>query len=186
MGKRGPKKEPTALRRLKGFPGHHRPKETSEPNPTSEGVRCPSWLDPVAKGEWRRLEEELRRLGLLTLVDVMAFAAYCKWYSRWRRYERKLDEAIRASGPADNGDLVTFKGGTQQQSPYVAMAVNAYKMMQATADRFGFTPASRADLGLPLDPTAPLPSPAAPRPPKTDEFEQFVKKLRHATNQGPA
>lgn len=178
MGKRGPKKKPTNLESLEGFPGKRR-RNVREPKPTSAGVRCPRWLakDAIARGEWNRLEEELRRLGLLTVVDVTVFAAYCKWYARWRRWEDKLDEAIKASNGA-SGDLVIAKSGYAQQSPYVSMAAKAYENMLKVADRFGFTPSSRSGLGLPLDPTAPVSASNAPLPPKTDEFEQFLRKER--------
>ena len=39
---------------------------------------CPRWLDPEAKAEWKRIAPELKRLGILTVLDGPILAAYCE------------------------------------------------------------------------------------------------------------
>ena len=54
MAKRGRKPKPTALKKLEGNPGK-RPLNELEPMPQVTMLRCPNWLEPEAKKEWRRL-----------------------------------------------------------------------------------------------------------------------------------
>jgi P27 family predicted phage terminase small subunit len=176
MGRRGPKKEPTALQRLKGFPGKRR--HAQEPTPSAARVACPSWLSPEAREEWQRLEPELTRLGLLTDVDVAQFAACCQWYARWRRYETRIAAIVAAAEKEKNhdGDLVTANSGYQQAHPYVVLAAKAADEMRKFAALFGLSPSDRVSLQLPLDPTTPSTHPRPPKP--SDEFEQFLKRTR--------
>ena len=39
---------------------------------------------PEAKKEWERLAELMNQMGVLTEVDMAAFAAYCQSYARWK------------------------------------------------------------------------------------------------------
>jgi P27 family predicted phage terminase small subunit len=134
------------------------------------------WLDATAKTEWRRLAPELVRLGLLTVLDVAKFEAYCRWYSRWRRYEGQLTALWRRR----DGELSKAKSGYVQQHPLVAMARSAAEMMNRFGSQFGLSGADRASISLPLDPTAPQhdrpndPPPTKPR----DEFDDFLKRSR--------
>ena len=55
MGKRGPRKTPTALRLLRGNPsGRKIPANEPAPAPLSEHVQAPDWLDEPARREWDR------------------------------------------------------------------------------------------------------------------------------------
>ena len=69
MAMAGRKPKPTALKVLEGDRGKgRRPLNEHEPIPPRGGVKCPSWLLPEAKKEWKRLaasleaEEELSDL----------------------------------------------------------------------------------------------------------------------------
>lgn len=146
-------------------------------------MRAPSWLDALAKTEWRRLEPELVRLGMLTLLDVSKFAAYCRWYARWRRYEDRLTALARTK----RGELLTSKAGAVHPHPLVAMAKHAAEMMNRFGSQFGLSPSDRAGLSLPLDPTAPVHDrpDQPPRPPR-DEFEDFLTRSRAAGTDAPS
>ncbi len=93
MAKPGPQPVPSELKRLKGNPGH-RPISDDEPKPlVSAGVpEPPDWLEPYAKNIWGVLAPELHRLGLLTVLDLTTWAAYCQSYARWRTAEEWLTE----------------------------------------------------------------------------------------------
>ena len=69
MAKRGRKPKPTALKKLEGNPGK-RPLTELEPLPPISVLRCPNWLLPEARKEWRRLAPALINMGVLTLADA--------------------------------------------------------------------------------------------------------------------
>ena len=73
----GRKPKPTALKKLEGNPGK-RKLNTKEPMPGKGMPDCPKWLLPEAKKEWERLCVKLSEIGVLTEIDMAAFAAYCK------------------------------------------------------------------------------------------------------------
>lgn len=83
MAIKGRKPKPTAIKLLEGNPGK-RPLNKSEPKPKKGAPKCPAWLLPEAKKEWKRMAEQLELLGLLTAVDMTAFAGYCQSYARWK------------------------------------------------------------------------------------------------------
>ena len=49
----------------------------------SDKVACPAWLDAVARREWRRIVPELKRLELISNVDVTSLAIYCDAVSKY-------------------------------------------------------------------------------------------------------
>ena len=126
MATRGRKPTPTAIKELEGNPGK-RPLNKNEPKPTKKAPPCPKWLEPEAKKEWRRLAKKMEQLGVLTEVDMAAFAGYCQAYARWKEAE----EFITPSG-------------YWQQVPQVSIAQTYLKMMQKSAEQFGLTPAARS------------------------------------------
>ena len=73
MAGRGRPPKPTAIKELEGNPGK-RPLNKNEPKPKAKAPKCPPWLESDAKKEWRRLSKELEAMGLLTQVDMAAFA----------------------------------------------------------------------------------------------------------------
>ena len=81
MAQRGRKPKPTALKVLEGNPGG-RPLNPNEPKPAKKAPRCPSWLEDEAKKEWKRMGKTLEQMGLLTEMDMAAFAGYCQAYAR--------------------------------------------------------------------------------------------------------
>lgn len=139
MGARGPLPKPTALRRLEGNPGK-RPLNRREPRPRPVAPKCPAWLLPEARREWRRVRPELERLGLLTVVDGVALAGYCQSYARWREAEAAIDE---------HGATFTTDTGYVGVRPEVAIAQRSLQMLRAFCAEFGLTPASRGRMTLP-------------------------------------
>ena len=51
---------------------------------------CPDWLMSEAKKEWERLAELMNQMGVLTEVDMAAFAAYCQSYARWKEAQEHI------------------------------------------------------------------------------------------------
>lgn len=133
MGARGRKPKPTALKVLEGNPGK-RPLNANEPKPQRKAPKCPLWLEPEAKKEWRRMAKILERLGILTQIDSSAFAGYCQAYARWKEAEEFLTK---------HGTIFKTPSGYIQQVPQVSIAQTYLKVMKDFCSEFGLTPASR-------------------------------------------
>lgn len=136
MATRGRKPKPTALKLLEGNPGKRRINR-GEPQPEQKVPKCPEWLLPEAKQEWKRMAKELSLLGLLTTVDMTAFAGYCQAYARWQEAERFITQ---------HGSIFKTPSGYVQQVPQVSIAQQNLKIMQSFCSEFGLTPASRSRL----------------------------------------
>ncbi len=86
MALRGRKPKPTPLKLLEGNPGK-RPLPQGEVRLASKAPRCPQWLEEDAKKEWKRMGKILEQMGILTEMDMTAFAGYCQAYARWKEAE---------------------------------------------------------------------------------------------------
>ncbi|SCY25705.1 phage terminase small subunit P27 family [Alkaliphilus peptidifermentans] len=141
MATKGRKPKPTALKILEGNPGK-RPLNEKEPKPEKKAPRCPSWLEPEAKKEWRRMSKILEELGVLTEVDMTAFAGYCQAYSRWKEAEEFLSK---------HGTIFKTPSGYIQQVPQVSIAQTYLKVMKDFCSEFGLTPASRSRIRVDIE-----------------------------------
>lgn len=93
----------------------------------------PSWLDNMAKTEWKRVREVID-LNTFSETDLKALEAYCQAYAKWKRCEMTLMK---------EGYTFTTPNGYEQQRPEVSISNNALSDMQSIAKELGFTPASR-------------------------------------------
>lgn len=134
MATRGRKPKPTALKALEGNPGK-RPLNEREPVPPQGTIRCPSWLETEAKKEWKRLAPALEAMGILTTVDISAFAGYCQAFARWKEAEEFISQ---------HGSIFQTPSGYVQQVPQVSIAQQNLKIMQSFCSEFGLTPATRS------------------------------------------
>lgn len=130
----GRKPKPTALKELAGNPGK-RPLNRSEPKPAATLPTCPRHLTGEARREWRRMGGELARMGVVTVVDRAALAAYCQAWARWVDAEGQV---------AKLGTIVKTANGNLIQNPYLAVANRAMEQMTRLAAEFGMTPSSRS------------------------------------------
>jgi P27 family predicted phage terminase small subunit len=161
---RGRKPKPTELKRLAGNPGK-RALPKNEPRPADTMPKCPSHLAKAAKKKWRELAPELHRLGLLTIVDQMALAAYCQAWASWIEAEKHLE---------DEGRVIDTDYG-QQQNPWVHVSAKAVKQMQSFGAEFGLSPSTRSRVNT------------KPESKHEDPFERYVlAQLGEADNSSPA
>ena len=130
----GRKPKPTALKELAGNPGK-RPLNRREPKPKTALPTCPRHLDGEARKEWRRMGGELARMGVVTVVDRAALAAYCVAWARWVEAEGQVTKL---------GTIVKTANGNLIQNPYLAVANRALEQMTKLAGEFGMTPSSRS------------------------------------------
>lgn len=134
----GPAPKPTRLRLLEGNQSK-RPLNQMEPKPAPVAPAPPPLLKREALEEWHRLAPELERLGLLTVVDGSALAAYCQAYRRWIQAERKVNR---------EGLVLNAKSRYAQAHPAMAVAQRSMQLMRAFAAEFGLTPASRSRISI--------------------------------------
>lgn len=134
MAQRGRKPTPTAVKVLEGNPGK-RSLNTQEPKPEKKAPRCPAWLEDEAKKEWKRMAKQLEQLGILTEIDMAAFAGYCQAYARWKEAEEFITQ---------HGAIVKTPSGYWQQVPQVSIAQTYLKIMNRFCEQFGLTPSSRS------------------------------------------
>ena len=107
-GQSGRKPKPTALKLLQGNPGK-RPLNQNEPQPQARLPHAPGHLSDEGKKEWRRAGRFLLTLGLISDLDLAAFAGYCSAYGRWVEAEQALKTY---------GVMLKSPNGFPVQSPY--------------------------------------------------------------------
>jgi phage terminase small subunit len=82
------------------------------------------------------------RLGLLTEVDAMCFAAYCQAFSRWAQAERLLTEMAERD-PETGGLVVKTLAGASMANVLLSVARNAARDMMKFGEPYGVTPLTR-------------------------------------------
>lgn len=105
-----------------------------EPKPERAIPTCPAHLNPTAKAEWKRLAQEIYRLGIITILDRSVLAAYRQAYGRWAEAEKKLKET-----PA----LIKLPSGYLQQNPWLTIANKQLELMQRFMSELGLSPVAR-------------------------------------------
>ena len=139
MGKRGPKKTPTAVLKLRGsWRGDAR---KNEPKATGLPV-CPEWLDAEAKTAWKRLVPQLIAIGCAASLDENALVRYCQLWSRWVSGSQFIQKYGETYPLKDNdGKVKCF-----QQHPQVSIVRSLSVVLSKLEAEFGLTPAARAGL----------------------------------------
>lgn len=130
----GRNKKPTNLRLLQGNPGRVKINE-NEPKPAVCIPEPPEFLEGLALDEWHRMGKILFFNGILTEMDVAAFAGYCINYARIAEAERHIRE---------EGGVITTSNGNLIQSPWVGISNTAQKQMNTFLTAFGMSPVSRS------------------------------------------
>ena len=140
----GPRPTPTLLKIVRGNPGKRR-LDTNEPQPPipPEPPEPPPFLSGYARDEWYRLAEGLHRLGLLTALDVMVFAAYCTSVGRWLQCEDAL-AALAERDPESGALTIRSPAGSVTMNPLLRIAVASASDAVKYAGEFGLSPATRS------------------------------------------
>lgn len=139
----GRKPKPTAVKRAAGNPGG-RPLNDEEPQFTQEIPACPAHLGKIARDEWKRISKELMAVGVLTMADRVALAAYCQLYERWVTDEEELAEHRRKY----NSTLIETRSGYSVH-PLVRSIRQTLELIKGYLIEFGLTPSSRTRIKVP-------------------------------------
>lgn len=148
MPKGGHNKKPTALKVLEGNPGK-RPIPKHEPKPEPVAPKCPSWLNKIAKAEWRRISPLLATLGLITREDMANLAGYCHSYAQMIEAEDYLAKhglgyVVEQRNKA--GELISMSAGEYAQMRTVR---NAKSEIIRYSAMFGLSPVDRSRMSVP-------------------------------------
>ena len=58
----------------------------------SENIKPPTWLDKVAKKEFKRIAALLSEVEIMTEADISMLAAYCNAYSQYISITKIIEE----------------------------------------------------------------------------------------------
>lgn len=144
MARTGRPPIPTSIKVLRGTARPDRMR--NEPKPKIKAPRCPGWLSPVARREWKRLAKQLVVLGVLTDLDRGVLSAYCVAWAKWLQAEQAIEK---------HGLLIKTKTGYVMQSPVVSIAKQERKAMLEAGAELGLSPAARTRINVPAPQSAP-------------------------------
>ena len=114
--------------------------------PTTNKVTCPAWLDDGAKKEWRRIINELKRLELVTNIDVAALAICCDAYSKYVKATIDINKsALLVTHTNKSGSKVIV------QNPLIGVATKYSEIYKKFCIEFGLTPNSRIKLAVNIE-----------------------------------
>ena len=144
MGKRGPRRTPTAIKIARGT---RRAQRADEPQPPTDGIAMPPHLGQVAAARWDELLPMLQATRVMTRADVEALARYCDTYEWWLAVRAKLKAEGDTYPILNDGGEVKYIA----QRPEVSIAHKlAQQLRQLEAD-FGLSPAARVSLKVEPD-----------------------------------
>lgn len=161
MGRRGPAPKPTNLRLLQGNPGK-RALPKNEPKPKPVSPKCPSWLGPIGRREWKRIAPELEKLGLFTAVDGAALEAYCQAYETMVLARKALQDHLKLTKKLTVTYINKFGAENEIPHPSVRIAKEAAAQVRAFCAEFGLTPSARGRMQTPGEQK------------EADPFEEFL------------
>ena len=137
---RGRKPLASALKLIRGNPGHRA--ISDEPQPLLGSINPPKYLSRGAKKIWREVAPELYRLGLLTILDRQALARYAVLHARWMEAEKFLEEKGSVYPIKDDQGNIKYLA----QFPQVSMMRNYAKLANSLGLEFGLTASARVRL----------------------------------------
>jgi P27 family predicted phage terminase small subunit len=147
----GPKPMPTAIKELRGNPGH-RPLPKNEPRlPTAVPV-CPADLAGGAKRAWTEICAALSALQVLTSADVFVVEVAAVELDRYRRARTEA---------AAEGEVLQGARGCYM-NPRLNVALSGLKRLMWALSECGLTPAARTRVKVQLEEGA-------------DPFEEFLQ-----------
>lgn len=141
MGKRGPRKQPTKLRLLRGDP-RKEGKKPNEPQPTTANVVPPDWLSGVALEKWHQIAPMMESMGVLTDADVDALARYCAMHEQFLKYLDQVRRGLDVLVIRDEAGKVKY----MQVAPAATLLSKTAAAMLRLEQEFGLTPSSRSGI----------------------------------------
>jgi len=143
MGKRGPRKQPTKLRLLRGDPSKEGT-PAAEPEPLPGDLSPPAHVQGVALEKWREVAPKLAAIGLLTPNDLETLARYCLYFELFVKYADQIRRGLDVLVIRDKDGKVKYV----QSTPAATMFVKLGQSMLRIEQEFGLTPSARAGMNV--------------------------------------
>ena len=143
MGKRGPRKQPTALRLLRGDPSKEG-KHGDEPTPPAGRIAPPSHVQGLALDKWNELVPKLEAMRVLTTADADTLARYCLYHEQFVKYADQIRRGLDVLVIKDQNGKVKYV----QSTPAATMFVKLGQSMLRIEQEFGLTPSARAGMSV--------------------------------------
>ena len=143
MGKRGPKKTPTNILKLRGSE-RAKDRQKNEPIPKQGMPKPPDWLDGEGLKEWFKWAQLLYDQGTLTLIDANVLAYYCEAHADFL-YAKEL---CRTRG-GKTAMVIKTTNGNMMTSPAYAIKRHAMALATKLAAELGMSPTGRTEINVP-------------------------------------
>ena len=140
MGKRGPPKQPTVLRLLRGNLSKRKINER-EPKPDADQIVPPEYLAGASLAKWNQVLPGLVATGVITNADVETLARYCTMYEMWLRCLESTRKSDKLWVKDREGQLVNVKS-----LPDAVMLTKLAVQMLRIEQEFGLTPSARSGI----------------------------------------
>ena len=141
MGKRGPRKQPTAIRLHRGDLSKEG-KHPGEPMPPAGTIMPPAHVQGMALDKWNELAPKLQAMRVLTTADVETLARYCLYHEQFVRYAEQVRRGLDVLVIKDQNGKVKYV----QSTPAATMFVKLGQSMLRIEQEFGLTPSARASM----------------------------------------
>lgn len=138
MGLRGPKPKPSAILKLTGSRKLQNRKNEPQPEPLYDIPACPDFLQGIAREFWQDHIRRLVSLGVVTALDLPAFAGLCRQWQMWREAEAELKAATDRMQVAETG--------YQAVGAWETLANKRWQLFSKACAEFGMTPSARTSV----------------------------------------
>lgn len=149
MGGRRPK--PLAIHKLNGNPRHMSKAELNgdtNPQPALTAPEMPKGLPRAARREFRRMVPLLQAIGVISEVDGLALAEYCRAHALIEMAQKEIDKngmTFVTHFEDKDGNVIA---GDIKANPACSILSTQQKVMKSFLIEFGLTPASRSKLKI--------------------------------------
>jgi P27 family predicted phage terminase small subunit len=141
VGKRGPRKQPTALRLLRGDPSKEG-KHADEPIPPAGDLSPPDYVTGRSLEKWNEVAPKLAGMRVLTPADLETLGRYCVVWEQWTRYLDQMRRGLDVLVLKDQNGKVKYVQSTPAATMFVKLGQSLLRMEQ----EFGLTPSARAGM----------------------------------------
>jgi P27 family predicted phage terminase small subunit len=144
MGLRGPAKQPSVVRYVRGDPSKEGFNE-KEPKPPLTTLDPPAGLDGLARDKWMDTVPKLVQMGVFTDADRMTWERYCEEYALWVHAKAMVQR---------HGDVMIMRPKKEGDPPYMQVSPYASRMDRYSASllrmeqQYGLTPSSRSQVNI--------------------------------------
>jgi P27 family predicted phage terminase small subunit len=141
MGKRGPRKQPTAVRLLKGDRSKQG-RRPQEPIPPAGELTPPEYIVGKAREKWEEVLPKLVAMRVMTPADLETLGRYCAVWEQWAKCLDQMRRGLDVLVIRDKDGKVKY----MQSAPAATMFVKLGQSLLRMEQEFGLTPSARASM----------------------------------------